>query len=129
MTIWPRQHHVAPPDRVREATAAIRREMVARAAELRAEGSHIEAERLEQRTTADVGLLEELGWCPGAEHHSRHLAGRAPGNPPVTLLDTSTSTRGEETSTRTVAKVVRIAKEAMRIVTVAGGCSWRTSRT
>ena len=55
--------------------------------ELRAEGSHIEAERLEQRTTADVGLLEELGWCPGAEHYSRHLAGRAPGDPPVTLLD------------------------------------------
>ena len=87
LTIWPRQHHVTPPDRVREATAAIRREMVARAAELRAEGSHIEAERLEQRTTADVGLLEELGWCPGAEHYSRHLAGRAPGDPPVTLLD------------------------------------------
>ena len=88
LTIWPRQHHGhAAGSRRRQATAAIRREMVARAAELRAEGSHIEAERLEQRTTADVGLLEELGWCPGAEHYSRHLAGRAPGDPPVTLLD------------------------------------------
>ena len=55
--------------------------------ELRAGGDHIEADRLEQRVGADVGLLREIGWCPGAEHYSRHLAGRDPGAPPVTLLD------------------------------------------
>jgi excinuclease ABC subunit B len=87
LTIWPRQHHITPPERLEAATAAIAREAAERAAELRASGDHIEADRLEQRVGADVGLLREIGWCPGAEHYSRHLAGREPGAPPVTLLD------------------------------------------
>jgi len=87
LTLWPRQHHITPPERLAAATAAIAREAAERAAELRAGGDHIEADRLEQRVGADVGLLNEIGWCPGAEHYSRHLGAREPGAPPVTLLD------------------------------------------
>ena len=87
VTLWPRQHHITPPERLKVATAAIGRELRERCAELRADGRGVEAERLEQRTNADVALLNELGWCPGAEHYSRHLGGRAEGEPPVTLLD------------------------------------------
>ena len=87
VTLWPRQHHITPPERLKLATAAITRELRERCAELRANGHGMEAERLEQRTNADVALLNELGWCPGAEHYSRHLGGRAEGEPPVTLLD------------------------------------------
>ena len=87
LTLWPRQHHITPPERLAAATAAIAREAAERAAELRACGDHIEADRLEQRVGADVGLLNEIGWCPGAEHYSRHLGAREPGAPPVTLLD------------------------------------------
>ena len=87
VTLWPRQHHITPPERLKLATAAIGRELRERCAELRANGHGMEAERLEQRTNADVALLNELGWCPGAEHYSRHLGGRAEGEPPVTLLD------------------------------------------
>ena len=86
LTLWPRQHHITPPERLAAATAAIAREAAERAAELRAGGEYIEADRLEQRVGADVGLLNEIGWCPGAEHHSRHLGAASPA-PPVTLLD------------------------------------------
>ena len=87
VTLWPRQHHITPPDRLKAATAAINKELRERVGELRSNGMGVEAERLEQRTNADVALLNELGWCPGAEHYSRHLGGRKEGEPPVTLLD------------------------------------------
>ena len=87
VTLWPRQHHITPPDRLKAATAAINKELRERCAELRSQGMGVEAERLKQRTNADVALLNELGWCPGAEHYSRHLGGRKEGEPPVTLLD------------------------------------------
>lgn len=87
LTIWPRQHHITPPERLKQATDNIMEELEQASSELQLQGNYIEADRLRQRVTADVGLLNEIGWCPGAEHYSRHLGGRSPGAPPVTLLD------------------------------------------
>ena len=54
---------------------------------LRAQGKDLEAQRLEQRARYDMEMLRELGFCSGIENYSRHLSGRAPGEPPPTLLD------------------------------------------
>jgi excinuclease ABC subunit B len=61
-------------------------ELTERLEVLRREGKLLEAQRLEQRTRYDLELLEEMGFCPGIENYSRHLDGRAPGEPPFTLL-------------------------------------------
>jgi len=87
LTIWPRVHYITPAERLQRALVSIRGELDAQTKALRAEGSAIEADRLEQRTNADLALLRELGWCPGAEHYSRHLRCAKPEEPPVTLLD------------------------------------------
>src|SRR5699024_12579451 len=54
---------------------------------LYARGQHAEAQRLEQRTRFDLEMLNELGFCQGIEHYSRHFSGAAPGEPPPTLID------------------------------------------
>jgi excinuclease ABC subunit B len=66
---------------------AIRKELKERARELLVQGKLLESQRLEQRTLYDVELLNEIGFCPGIENYSRHIAGRAEGEPPTTLLD------------------------------------------
>ncbi|RMH03034.1 MAG: excinuclease ABC subunit UvrB [Planctomycetota bacterium] len=85
--VYPVGHYVQPEERLPRALAGIRSELDRRAAELRRAGREIEAERLERRVLADLEDLEELGFCPGIENYSRHLEGRAPGQPPFTLLN------------------------------------------
>jgi excinuclease ABC subunit B len=87
VTIYPASHYVTTSGRLKRAIASIRAELAERLAELRAENKLLEAQRLEQRTLYDLALLEEMGFCPGIENYSRHLDGRAPGEPPFTLLN------------------------------------------
>jgi excinuclease ABC subunit B len=86
-TLYPGTHYVTPRERVRAAVDAIREELAARLEELRRAGRLLEAERLEQRTRFDLEMLIELGYCTGIENYSRHLSGRAAGQPPPTLFD------------------------------------------
>jgi excinuclease ABC subunit B len=87
VAIYPASHYVTAPDRMEKAVAGIRAELAARLAELRADNKLLEAQRLEQRTLYDLELLAEMGFCPGIENYSRHLTGRAPGDPPPTLIN------------------------------------------
>ena len=85
--IFPVGHYVQPEERVPRAMQAIRGEMIRQCALLRSQGREIEAERLERRTLSDLEDLEEMGFCRGIENYSRHFEGRAPGQPPFTLLN------------------------------------------
>jgi excinuclease ABC subunit B len=87
VAIYPASHYVTAPDRMEIAVRNIRDELKDRLAELRAENKLLEAQRLEQRTLYDLEMLHEMGFCPGIENYSRHLTGRAPGEPPPTLLN------------------------------------------
>ena len=87
VTIFPGTHYVTSEDRLERAIAAIREELAERVAWFREQGRLLEAERLLKRTLFDLEMLEEMGFCHGIENYSRHLDGRAPGEPPYTLLD------------------------------------------
>ncbi|PYQ32325.1 MAG: excinuclease ABC subunit B [Acidobacteria bacterium] len=87
IAIYPRTHYVTPRQRLLEAMEAIRAELDQRVAELRAQDRLLEAQRLSQRTLFDLEMIAELGYCNGIENYSRHLTGRAPGEPPPTLID------------------------------------------
>ncbi len=87
IAVYPRTHYVTPRDRMQRAMTTIRAELDERLAQLHAEDKLLEAQRLEQRTRFDLEMLKELGHCQGIENYSRHLTGRAPGEPPPTLLD------------------------------------------
>lgn len=86
VAIYPASHYVTTQERMKKAVAGIREELDERLTELRSQGKLLEAQRLQQRTLYDLELLEEMGYCPGLENYSRHLTGRAPGEPPPTLL-------------------------------------------
>jgi excinuclease ABC subunit B len=85
--IYPASHYVTPDLVRRQAMAAIEAELGPRLDWFRANGKLIEAQRLEERTRFDLEMMKELGYCHGIENYSRHLTGRAPGEPPPTLLD------------------------------------------
>jgi excinuclease ABC subunit B len=85
--IFPASHYVTSRERLERAIQRIREELDERLAELRAQGKLLEAQRLEQRTLYDIEMMLEIGFCSGIENYSRHLEGRAPGEPPHTLLD------------------------------------------
>jgi excinuclease ABC subunit B len=85
--IYPATHYVASEDRMRRAIATIEEELAERLAELESGGKLLEAERLRMRTSYDLEMLREVGFCSGIENYSRHIDGRAPGEPPYTLLD------------------------------------------
>ncbi len=87
VAIYPASHYVTPADQLRRAVRDIREELRARLAELREAGRLLEAQRLEERTLFDLEMIEETGRCSGIENYSRHLSGRAPGEPPPTLLE------------------------------------------
>jgi excinuclease ABC subunit B len=87
VAIYPASHYVTKPEQMKRAVDAIRVELKNRLDQLRTEGKLLEAQRLEQRTLYDLELLDEMGFCPGIENYSRHLTGRAPGEPPPTLLN------------------------------------------
>jgi excinuclease ABC subunit B len=87
VAIYPNSHYVLPPDRMQDALSGIEKELEARLAELHAAGKLLEAQRLEQRTSFDLEMMREIGFCQGIENYSRHLSGRLPGQAPPTLLD------------------------------------------
>jgi excinuclease ABC subunit B len=87
LAVYPRTHYVTPRQRLLEAMENIRVELDERVAFLRANDRLLEAQRLSQRTLFDLEMIAELGFCNGIENYSRHLSGRAPGEPPPTLLD------------------------------------------
>jgi len=85
--LFPGSHYVAPADKLRAAIVRIREELRERLAELAGQCKLVEKQRLEERAMYDLERLEQLGHCPGIENYSRHIAGRAAGEPPATLLD------------------------------------------
>ena len=87
IAIYPASHYVTTSDRLEQAVANIRTELGERLRQLKSENKLLEAQRLEQRTLYDLEMLHEMGFCHGIENYSRHLTGRAPGEPPPTLLD------------------------------------------
>jgi excinuclease ABC subunit B len=87
VAIYPKTHFVAPREQTRSAVDSIKAELVERRTELESLGKVLEAQRLHQRTMFDLEMMKEVGYCHGIENYSRHLSGRAPGEPPPTLLD------------------------------------------
>ncbi len=87
IAIYPASHYVVAPNMKFRALESIKAELRDRLEELRGQGKMLEAERLDQRTTFDLEMLQEIGTCPGIENYSRHLSGRKAGDPPATLLD------------------------------------------
>lgn len=86
MTIYPSSQYVTPADRLQIAVQHVEEELAKRHDDLQAAGKFIEAQRLQQRTRFDLEMLRETGMCPGIENYSRHLDGRAAGQPPATLI-------------------------------------------
>jgi excinuclease ABC subunit B len=87
VAIYPSSHYVTPRPKLNDAIRTIEEELLAEKAGLEREGKLLEAQRLYQRTMFDLEMLREVGHCHGIENYSRHLSGRAPGEPPPTLLD------------------------------------------
>jgi excinuclease ABC subunit B len=86
-TIYPKTHYVSTRRTVLEAIDTIKAELADRLEVLHADGKLVEAQRLKQRTTFDLEMLAEIGFCQGIENYSRHLTGRAPNEPPPCLFD------------------------------------------
>src|SRR6266540_3288414 len=87
IAVYPKSHFVAPRDRTTKAVETIKEELGWYRSKLEAEGKLLEAQRLHQRTMFDLEMIREIGYCHGIENYARHLNGRAPGEPPPTLLD------------------------------------------
>ena len=87
IAVYPKTHYVTPRDRLLRAIETIEEELDEHLAQLEAEGKALERQRLEQRSRFDLEMLREIGYCHGIENYSRHLTGRAAGEPPPTLLD------------------------------------------
>ena len=87
VNFFPASHYVTPRDKLLEAIADIEVEMELRVRELESRGQALEAARLRQRTTFDLEMLREVGFCPGIENYSRHLSRREAGSRPWTLID------------------------------------------
>ena len=85
--IYPAKHFVTSHDKLMLAIESIKQELEERLSELKQQGKVLEAARLEARTNYDLEMLKEAGYCHAVENYSRHLAGRAQGSPPWTLLD------------------------------------------
>jgi excinuclease ABC subunit B len=86
-TVYPSSHYVTPRASTQRAIEAIKEELRERIEWFQMQGKLVEAQRIEQRTRFDLEMLAELGFCKGIENYSRHLSGRAPGEPPPTLID------------------------------------------
>ncbi|KAF1703580.1 excinuclease ABC subunit UvrB [Pseudoxanthomonas kaohsiungensis] len=86
-TIYPKTHYATTRDRVLAAIETIKVELKERLELLYAQNKLVEAQRLAQRTQFDLEMMAEVGYCSGIENYSRHLTGKAPGEPPPTLFD------------------------------------------
>ena len=85
--IFPATHYVAGPERMAKAIASIEEELEVRLAELENQGKLLEAQRLRMRTTYDIEMMQQVGFCSGIENYSRHIDGREAGSSPATLID------------------------------------------
>jgi excinuclease ABC subunit B len=85
--IFPASHYVASPVQMGRAIEEIENELAARLREFESAGKLLEAQRIKMRTNFDLEMIRELGFCSGIENYSRHIDGRAPGEPPSCLLD------------------------------------------
>jgi excinuclease ABC subunit B len=86
-TVFPASHYVASDERMKRALGSIEEELYQRLAQLNDEGKLLEAERLRMRTSYDLEMMREVGFCSGIENYSRHIDGRGAGTAPYTLLD------------------------------------------
>ena len=87
VAIYPASHYVASKEKLNRAVVEIEREMEEREAWFKENDKLLEAQRIRQRTMYDIEMLQEIGFCSGIENYSRVISGRAPGTPPMTLLD------------------------------------------
>ena len=87
VAIYPNTHYLIAPDRYQRATTGIEEELDERVAYFKTRNQLMEAQRLTQRTKFDLEMIRAMGYCHGIENYSRHLSGRAPGEPPPTLID------------------------------------------
>jgi excinuclease ABC subunit B len=87
IAVYPKTHFVAPREQTRRAVETIKEELTWYRGALEHDGKLLEAQRLHQRTMFDLEMIKEIGYCHGIENYARHLTGRAPGQPPPTLLD------------------------------------------
>ncbi len=85
--IFPATHYVAGPERMERAIKAIEQELEERLGELENQGKLLEAQRLRMRTSYDIEMMRQVGFCSGIENYSRHIDGRGPGSAPATLID------------------------------------------
>ena len=87
VSVFPGSHYVASTETMHKAIASIKIELAERLEELERQGKLLEAQRLRMRTTFDLEMMEQIGFCSGIENYSRHIDGRAPGEAAHTLLD------------------------------------------
>ncbi|WP_344202613.1 excinuclease ABC subunit UvrB [Pseudolysinimonas kribbensis] len=87
VSVFPATHYAASPESMHRAIGTIKEELAERLAEFERQGKLLEAQRLRMRTTFDLEMMEQIGFCSGIENYSRHIDGRNPGEPPNTLLD------------------------------------------
>ena len=87
VSVFPATHYAASPVTMKRAIVTIKEELKERLAELERQGKLLEAQRLRMRTTFDIEMMEQIGFCSGIENYSRHIDGRSPGEAPNCLLD------------------------------------------
>ena len=87
VAIYPASHYVTTPEKRERAIASIEAELEERIKYFKENDMLLEAQRIEQRTSYDIEMMREIGFCQGIENYSRHISGRAPGSAPFTLLD------------------------------------------
>jgi excinuclease ABC subunit B len=87
VAIFPASHYVASPVQMGRAIEEIEYELASRLREFESSGKLLEAQRIKMRTNFDLEMIRQLGFCSGIENYSRHIDGRAPGEPPSCLLD------------------------------------------
>lgn len=87
MYIFPATHYVAGPERMSRAIGDIQVELEQRVAEFEKQGKLLEAQRIKMRTTFDIEMMQQVGFCSGIENYSRFIDGREPGSPPNCLID------------------------------------------
>jgi len=87
VSVFPATHYSASPETMKRAVGTIRAELEEREAWFHANNKLLEAQRIRMRTTYDVEMMEQIGFCSGIENYSRHIDGRQPGEPPHCLLD------------------------------------------
>ncbi len=87
IAVYPNTHYLIAPDRYERAITGIEAELEDRVSVFKKNGQLVEAQRIAQRTRFDLEMIRAMGYCHGIENYSRHLSGRAPGDPPPTLLD------------------------------------------